>query len=210
MCQPWHTRLLSLPGVPWSCRFTFLGGCHYAKMLIQQQQLESALMHYLQLLELKKFQVLSQRWKWWHIMQQGVELIQAPELAYCASFVGYIARLLDLGETTPLPEPSYAAALSLVNLGLWAFQLGKINQARSYLQKAAKVDTHWGYPEYLLGWLGLLDQRVTTNSVAHFNKALTYNWEFLQRLTQDPLCLRFPQVIREVRHNLLLLNKTEK
>jgi len=204
----WQTycfaKLLNVPGMPSLCKNTFLGATHYTNELVRKNKSHQALQHLMQLLKSKKF-IEGPTYRWWYLMRQAVMLAQDYQLCSQNHFKGEIKHLMSLGTNGPLCSSGYDVAFCFVGFGLWAFQMGDTKLAIRYIQHAIDADNTWGYPDYLMGWLGLFDKQVDT--VHHFVKALKYNWSFFHRINRDPICQKHPEILKEVRQKVLHLNK---
>lgn len=139
--------------------------------------------------------------KWWHIMRTSIMLAQDLQLNASENTCEPIHQLMKLSINAPQPWQGFTVAYCFASLSLWSFESGKINRAIHQVKLAINADASWGYSEYLLGWYGLHFEGI--DSVAHFVKAIKSNWLFFQRLKQDPLCQKFPQILQEVRKYIL-------
>lgn len=142
--------------------------------------------------------------KWWLLMQMAVSIAQDLQLSDSQKICVPVQRLFKLILQAPTPWYGYHVAYCFVSLSLWSFQFGKTQNALMQVNSAIHADTTWGYPEYLLGWYGLLLEGI--DPVPHFVKAIQANWNFFRRLKQDPLCQRFPEIIERVKKTLLEKN----
>ncbi|MBS0289936.1 MAG: hypothetical protein JSS07_07895 [Proteobacteria bacterium] len=134
--------------------------------------------------------------KWWVLMRLSIQIAQDLPKSTLNRVSDPIQHLFKLGGYAPMPWRGEDVAYSFVALSLWSFELGKTQKAIEQVNSAIHADISWGYPEYLLGCYGLLLEGI--EPVTHFVKAVELNWNFLERLKQDPLCQQFPDVIQAV------------
>lgn len=139
--------------------------------------------------------------KWWELMRMAIGIAQDLHLDTTDRLYQPLQRLLKLCMSGPEPWQGYNVAYSFVSLSLWSFQRGKTQKAIEQVNIALHADPAWGYPEYLLGWYGLVLEGI--DPVPHFVKAIKINWDFFQKLKQDPLCQRFPEMIQVIKQRIL-------
>lgn len=140
--------------------------------------------------------------KWWHLMHIAVSIAQDLSLNAQHQACEPLMHLLKLSMVGPQPWQGYHVAYSFASFSLWSFQFGKTQRAIEQVNIAIHADPSWGYPEYLLGWYGLVLEGI--DPVPHFVKAIHINWSFFQRLRQDPFCQRFPDVLQAVQQQILV------
>ena len=128
--------------------------------------------------------------------QQICQLIINPDLEN---------NLIELGKSGPGEPIGYNVSYSFVGYSLWLFERARIDEAMDMVRKAALADPKWGYPEYLLGWYGLF--MGAEDSIEHFSKAISMDWNFLQRMRKDKTCRQFPELIKEVSKRVVISNK---
>lgn len=144
--------------------------------------------------------------RWWHLMRMAVNIAQDLQFNLKEKSCEPLQRLMKLSAISPQPWQGYDVAYSFVSFSLWSFEMGKTQKAIDYVNIAIHADNSWGYPEYLLGWYGLLLEGI--DPVPHFVRGIKSNWSFFQRLKQDPLCQHFPEVLQAVKQQILI--KPEK
>jgi hypothetical protein len=194
-------KLFSLIGLKHFWRTTYVGlTLQVAQLRRQGQQLEA-----LNLL----IQGLTQChfWtnhvaRWWRLMRIAVSIAQDMQFNLKEKTCEPLQKLIKLSANSPQPWQGYDVAYSFVSFSLWSFEMGKTHKAVDYVNTAIHADPSWGYPEYLLGWYGLLLEGI--DPVPHFVKGIQANWSFFQRLKQDPLCQHFPEVLQAVKMQILV------
>ncbi len=194
------SKLLLVPGARKLFNRSFLGACSYVNHLTGKGKSRLALTHLLKLLESGRFKN-KQAHQWWHLMRQAISIAQDTQLDGQPPPNDEIRRLIELAQVAPQPAVGYDAAYCFIGLGLWAFQMGDSAQAISRVQQAIDADNEWGYPEYLMGWLALFQENM--DPIPHFVRALKFNWSFFHRINKDPICQQHPDVIRQVRQQVL-------
>lgn len=192
-------KLLIVPGMQPLFKNTFLGACRQVNLLTQKGDTEQAISHLVQLLDSDKFKS-KRTYRWWYLMRQAVSLSQDFHLQSKHAKPDEIKKMVHLVQNGPSPKVGYDAAYCYVGLALWAFQAGNRSQAIQCVQKAIHADNEWGYPEYLMGWLGLFESSI--DPIPHFMNALNYNWSFFHRINKDPICQQHPDIIRQVRQRV--------
>lgn len=196
-------NIFTLLGLQSMWRKTFYGLKLQVLQLRSQGEQIEALNALIQALTKNHFWV-SHTAKWWYLMQMAVSIAQDLQLSDSNKICEPVKRLFKLILQAPSPWYGYHAAYSFVSLSLWSFQFGKTQNALMQVNSAIHADASWGYPEYLLGWYGLVLEGI--DPVPHFVKAIQFDWNFFRRLKQDPLCQKFPNVLENVK-KALLMNK---
>ena len=140
--------------------------------------------------------------KWWELMRIAVAIAQDLHLDTSDRLYQPLQKLLKLCMDGPQPWQGYNVAYSFVSLSLWSFQRGKTQKALEQVNIAIHADPFWGYPEYLLGWYGLILEGI--DPVPHFVRAIQINWNFFQKLKQDPLSQHFPETLQAVKQKILV------
>lgn len=200
----WLYHLLQFPLFAPLVRKTFWGMLAQVAALRNQGSYNNALKLMVRYLQLAQSRLKPKQF--WHLMHLAVNITQHQQLKYNTESISAINKLLEITKTLPRECNGYDAAYSLVGLGLWAFQFGRLMDARRLICLAIEADTSWGYSEYLMGWLGLFDKRI--NAVDHFVKAANRDWEALHRLKRDPVCQLHPEIYRQVRQKMLVNGHT--
>ena len=198
------SRLLKLPGMSRLFNHTFLGATEYTFRLSKQHQAPKAILHLLALLSSSKFRNKGTRW--WALMRQAITLAQDYQISGHLLLEDEVAQIRNLLLDAPEPRKGYDVAYCFVGAALWAFQLGDTKGALDYARQAIRADQEWGYPDYLMGWFGLLEKDI--DPVPYFVKALTYNWSFFHRIMRDPVCRQHPEILKEVRQRMLLTSES--
>lgn len=135
--------------------------------------------------------------KWWHLMYVAVNIAQNLQLGEVSSqYSEPLQRLLKLSLRAPQPWQGYQVAYCFTAFSLWSFAQKKFQKAIEQVNIALHADPLWGYPEYLLGWYGLVLEGI--DSVSHFVKAIRIDSNFYQKLKQDPFLNHFPEVLKAV------------
>lgn len=130
--------------------------------------------------------------KWWQLMQMAINIAQRFEPWTQKPICAPLKRLLSLSDSAPQPWQGRAVAYCYATLSLWFFQEGNIPKALDKVRIAIHADRSWGYPEYLLGWYGLLIEGI--DPIKHFIRAIQIDGRWQQCLMQDPLLNHFPAV----------------
>ncbi len=190
------SKIIALPGMHHLFKRTFLGTCVHVQRLTQQQRPEKAVLHLTKMLR-RTDKDCRDDFKWWHLMRLAVTIAQDHQMS------GHMVEQVDeltamASEATPIQ--GYDCAYAFVGLGLWAFQKGDHDQAVHCIKTAVACDGEWGYPEYLLGWLGLFEPNI--DAVTHFVNASKMNWSFFHRMTKDPICMQHPHIIKQVKSQM--------
>lgn len=139
--------------------------------------------------------------KWWSMMKEASILAQDLQLVGQTE-PGPFLQLCKLCKYAPQPWQGYDVAYSFVSLSLWSFIQGKAHHALEQVKIAVHADPSWAYPEYLLGWYGLWLEGI--DPVKHFVRAVHLDWQYWERLKQDPQCQQFPEVLSLVKQEILL------
>jgi hypothetical protein len=130
-------------------------------------------------------------------MAKAMFIVQSLELDPLQNTFQRLRKLLILG---PQPWQGFAVAYSFASFSFCSFLAGKYNKAIEYISIANHAEKSWGYPEYLLGWYGLLLEGISP--VPHFVRAIHCNKRYWQLLQHDPLVAKFPTVLQKVKKAL--------
>lgn len=145
--------------------------------------------------------------KWWHLMYLAVNIAQNLQLGEVSSqYSEPLQRLLKLSTRAPQPWHGYQVAYCFCAFSLWSFAQKKFPKAIEQVNVAVHADLTWGYPEYLLGWYGLVLEGM--DPVSHFVKAVHIDSNFFQKLKQDPFLHHFPEVLAAINQRVLIENPT--
>lgn len=142
--------------------------------------------------------------KWWSLMRKAVLLAQDLELENKVESQPLL-RLIKLSQNAPQPWQGYDVAYCFVSFSLWSFVQGKSSAVLDQVKTAIHADPSWAYPEFLLGWYGLWLEGI--DPVKHFVRAIHLDWQYLQRIMEEPHCQRFPQVLQAVKQAVILKDR---
>ncbi len=143
--------------------------------------------------------------KWWHLMATAILIAQSLELYSQEKMCLPLQRLMKLMVLGPQPWSGREVAFCFATMSFWSFLSGKNNKAIEQVNIAIQAEKTWGYPEYLLGWYGLLLEGL--DPVPHFLRAIKCNGRYWQLLQHDPLIAQHPDVLQKVKQ---ANEKTEK
>lgn len=180
--------------------------CLYVALLHQNNDYQGLYNILLKVLNGPTFRQDSRKHYWWFFMRLVISLMQEQQIRHLIINPDLEEQLIELGRRGPGDKKGYNVAYSFVGYSLWLFERAEINEAIDMVSLAAKADAQWGYPEYLLGWYGLFVGG--EDSVEHFSKAVHIDWNFLHRMRRDRTCQQFPELLKEVNRNVLVVSKT--
>lgn len=184
-------KLWFFPGIYTLFQHTYWGLRFRARQLVNEKQPIQALSLLVPALGHQHFW-FNHDAKWWQLMQIAINIAQRFEPWTQKPICEPLRRLLSLSDNAPQPWQGRAVAYCYATLSLWAFQEGFIQKALDKITIAIHADKSWGYPEYLLGWYGLLLEGI--DPILHFKRAIQIDAYWLQYLNQDPLLNHFPTI----------------
>lgn len=171
---------------------TFYGLNRVTESLLRKEQPLLAFNLLIEALERNQF-LFNHAKKWWHLMAKAMQIAQSLELDPQQNPLLRLVKVLKLG---PQPWQGYEVAFCFASLSFYSFLTGKYNKAIEYVNIANHAEKAWGYPEYLLGWYGILLEGI--EPIPHFIRAIQCNSRYWQFLQDDPLLAKFPEVLKKV------------
>jgi len=181
-------------------RHTFYGIQRQVAQFQKQGLLQESVNYLIEALNSVHF-VFHHHQKWWQLMRQALNSIPSSQNPHSQAMLQSIQQLLKIASLAPQPWHGENISYCFATLSLWAFSFDKIQKALDFIRIAHRACPDWGYPAYLIGWYGLQVEGI--EPIHYFVKAITQDKQFLVRLEQDPLALQFPEVIAEVKSQVL-------
>lgn len=142
--------------------------------------------------------------KWWFFMRIAIACLQQEQLQKFLIRPKIEDELIDLGINSPHEKYGYDASYCFIGFALWSFERGLTKVALQHAEVASGAFELWGYPDYLLGWFNLFNEK--SNSVDYFCQAVAKDWNMLQRIRNDPTCKMFPDIVKKVSQKILIAN----
>jgi len=137
----------------------------------------------------KRMESKDDQWQWWEFMKlaidAGVKLNNEPD--YEA-----VKQYALTGDHTPSGREAAKYYLRLSMLG-FNFNDKKIVDLA---EMALKSDESWGEPEFMLGWYMLKED--IDAAIPHFKIAIEKDASYKERIREDEMCNRYPQVAEAI------------
>jgi len=94
-----------------------------------------------------------------------------------------------------IPSNKRSVAESLTKLSMLGYFFQDKEGMLKLAEQAKKADESWAEPEFLLGWY----QLPSMDSVTHLKNAINIDSEYLSRIKSDSTCLKYPEVIEQLK-----------
>jgi len=128
---------------------------------------------------------------WWQFMKHGVEIAHLDNNSKTKEI------LISYANTGIEPFEGHYVAYSFLGFSRWKYTEQDYDNAIKYASIAAKADSTWAEPEFLLGWYAL----VLGNHEAekHLTKAIDKDHRILFRVANDDICKQHPTIINKLK-----------
>lgn len=187
-----------------SCKNTRWGSLGYIEFLRRKGRITHAIDHILlQLRGLPQPMNHETSQTAWQYLTLAVNLAKEQQLNPTLHLLQQIDELRLIAHQISLQQ-GFDCAYVYICFSLWAFARGDLERSIAVAVKAMAADDTWGYPHYFMGWLGCFSG--TFNPVPHLINAVSRDWTYFHKMQKDPLCLHHPEIIKQVRQKLLVLN----
>ena len=128
---------------------------------------------------------------WWSFMRHTVENIEKSGESE------HVEKAIAYGQEGIEPFEGYDVAYSFTAYSRWRYRSQSIEEAVELAKIASKADQTWGYPEFLLGWYGLVSG--LGNPVEHLREAVKRDPRIIFRVTSDPICRTRPDIANKLK-----------
>ena len=127
---------------------------------------------------------------WWFFMRL------AAGSAGCCEDDDLKREIVDFAAAGDAYASGHNAARTLLELARWRYEVGDLDAAIAWAERAALADEIWAEPDFMLGWYHLVSG--AGEPLGHFARAIGKDPALHAQIAADPLCKEHPRLLLDL------------